>query len=825
MASNLGLVRVVLARLAIVLVAAVDLLLAGVVVAQAQSVDSTLWGVNPSGAVLAVAREGNTVYIGGNFSYVGPNSGGGVPIDVSMGHGVAGYPKVAGRVNAAVADGRGGWYIGGWFSAVNGCRHANLAHVGPTSVDEAWSAGTNNEVVALALSGQTLYVGGDFDSLSGAPRSYLGAVAAVAGTPTEWDPQVNNRVRALLVHEARVYAGGRFTTVGGQTHKYIAAIDSASGLALAWEPSIDAELLALALRDSTLFLGGYFANVGGVLRRYLAAVDLSSGALLPWNAGVNRTPDFIYDGGPRVAALLVQDSLLYVAGSFKTIGGQYREGLAAVNASTALATLWNPRAHSEIVFGAYFRALAISGDTLFAAGQADSLGGVAGSYLAALSTATAARLSWDPRPNWEVYTLAASGGVLYAGGGFNSMSDWVPRRNLAALDATTGAPRTWAPEPDDCVETLLLRGNTVYVGGAFSSIGGAARARVAALDTATGLATSWNPSASGGPLGVTAVYALAPWRETILVGGGFSSIGGVARNNLAAVDTVSGLVTAWNPDADDIAYCIVPADSVIYVGGWFAHVGGVARQTLAAVDAETGAPAMWAPSTDFLVHAMTVLRDTVYVGGPFNFVNGVQRDGIAAIDASGELTSWVANAGATVYALASSGNTIYAGGAFLTIGGQSRSCLAALDARTGAVLDWNPSADGQVLGLALDGDHVYAVGAFGRVGNWPQSAVAEITSVEAAVPRGPAPFTLSQSIPNPSAGQALIRYTLPAAARVTLAAYDVQGRRVATWLDHEPQSAGTHEVAVRASAWRPGMYLYRLEAGGRSATRKMIVGK
>jgi hypothetical protein len=86
-------------------------------------------------------------------------------------------------------------------------------------------------------------------------------------------------------------------------------------------------------------------------------------------------------------------------------------------------------------------------------------------------------------------------------------------------------------------------------------------------------------------------------------------------------------------------------------------------------------------------------------------------------------------------------------------------------------------------------------------------------------------FALSQSIPNPSAGQALIRYTLPAAARVTLAAYDVQGRRVATWLDHEPQSAGTHEVAVRASAWRPGMYLYRLEAGGRSATRKMIVVK
>jgi hypothetical protein len=104
------------------------------------------------------------------------------------------------------------------------------------------------------------------------------------------------------------------------------------------------------------------------------------------------------------------------------------------------------------LFGAYFRALASLGDTLFVAGQADSLGGMTGSYLAALSTSTAARLDWDPRPNCEICTLATSGGDLYAGGIFNSMNDWVARRNLAAIDATTGALTAWAPEPDDYVE-------------------------------------------------------------------------------------------------------------------------------------------------------------------------------------------------------------------------------------------------------------------------------------------------------------------------------------------------------------------------------------
>jgi len=802
---------------ALVLLATAGLLLASAGVLLAQSVDSTLWGVDPSGKVFAVARDGNTIYIGGNFSYVGPNSGGGVPIDVSTARGAAGYPKVTGRVNAAVADGQGGWYIGGWFSAVNGRRHANLAHVGPTTVDETWAAGTNNEVFALALAGTTLYVGGDFDSLAGAARSYLGALDVATGAPTEWNPLVDNHVGTLLVHGAYLYAGGRFKTVGGQPHDYVAAIDTASGAVSPWDPGVDAELLALAVRDSTLFLGGYFANVGGLLRRYLAGVDVTSGALRSWNANVNRTPDFIYDGGPRVTALLVKDSLLYVAGSFKTIGGQYREGLAAVSTTTALATTWNPRSHSEIVFGAYFRALAILGDTLFVAGQVDSLGGVAGSYLAALSTSTAARLDWDPRPNCEVYTLAASGGDLYVGGIFNSMSDWVARRNLAAIDAATGSLTPWAPEPDDYVEAILVRGNTVYVGGVFSAVGGQSKANVAALDATTGIATPWNPAANG------AVYALAPWGSTILVGGWFSSIGGETRNSLAAIDTASALATSWNPDADDIVYCIVPADSVIYAGGWFAHIGDLPRPTLAALDPETGQPTSWAPTTDGLVHSIAVLNGTIYVGGGFSSVNGTARENLVAIDGNGEVTSWGADADNEVRALVAGDSTIYAAGFFNYVAGRSQSSLIALDARTGSPRDWCPMPDGYVWGLAASHGKIYAVGTFGRMSNWPQSGLAAIASAEVAVPMGPEPFALGQSIPNPSAGEALIRYTLPAATTVTLAAYDVQGRCVATWLDRAPQSAGRHEVAVRASGWRPGMYLYRLEAGRSSATRKMIV--
>ena len=51
------------------------------------------------GTVVAVAQAGGTIYIGGNFSYVGPSTGSAVPIDAATGAAL-GLPKVAGTTYA-----------------------------------------------------------------------------------------------------------------------------------------------------------------------------------------------------------------------------------------------------------------------------------------------------------------------------------------------------------------------------------------------------------------------------------------------------------------------------------------------------------------------------------------------------------------------------------------------------------------------------------------------------------------------------------------------------------------------------------------------------
>src|SRR5262245_52411449 len=60
----------------------------------AQSVRQDLWGTD--GPVNVACASGNILYIGGNFTQVGPVSGPGAPISASTGQVTSGFPKVVG---------------------------------------------------------------------------------------------------------------------------------------------------------------------------------------------------------------------------------------------------------------------------------------------------------------------------------------------------------------------------------------------------------------------------------------------------------------------------------------------------------------------------------------------------------------------------------------------------------------------------------------------------------------------------------------------------------------------------------------------------------
>ena len=83
-------------------------------------------------------------------------------------------------------------------------------------------------------------------------------------------------------------------------------------------------------------------------------------------------------------------------------------------------------------------------------------------------------------------------------------------------------------------------------------------------------------------------------------------------------------------------------------------------------------------------------------------------------------------------------------------------------------------------------------------------------------------FELSAAYPNPFADATTFTFTLPEAAAVRLAVYDVLGREVAV-LAEGMTDAGAHEATFDASGLAAGVYVARLTADGLTATRQVVV--
>jgi len=83
-------------------------------------------------------------------------------------------------------------------------------------------------------------------------------------------------------------------------------------------------------------------------------------------------------------------------------------------------------------------------------------------------------------------------------------------------------------------------------------------------------------------------------------------------------------------------------------------------------------------------------------------------------------------------------------------------------------------------------------------------------------------FVLDQNYPNPFNPTTVLGGMLPAAGRVRLTVVDMLGRTVAVLLDGI-QPAGRYRVTFDGSSLPSGVYLYRMESAGRSASKAMIL--
>ena len=616
------------------------------------------------------------------------------------------------------------------------------------------------------------------------PAAVSYAAAVDPGFPAFAGLRQSSTCNASVAWGDTLYLAGHIRWAGPLTGGGVIATGS-SLVPIAGAPRVNGQVLAAASDGAGgWYIGGSFTHVGDIARANLAHIlaDLSVDAWAPTTNG-------------SVIAIAVSTANVYFSGTFSTVNGVAHSGLAGVTRAGGVTLPMNPS------LGGVVQTLATDGMTLYVGGEFTTIAGQARGRMAAFRIADHALLPWDPAAVGSLtptgtYALQIANGLVYAGGNFSSIQAQ-PRRGVAALDPATGAPRAWDPGLSGTisygVRSILAAGDRIYLGGDFAGLQGTARHCLAAVDTSTGALLAWDPNAalaSGSESQIASVNCLDLEGTDILAGGTFDLVGGIAHENFARLDAVTGApamvapqtphetralavsganvlfggrystlaqdhrgdlvavristgeLLPWSPDAThdmvesvfgDLFYYSSQVDAIavdaarVYVAASFHDpFAGVNRSMVRAFSRASGSALWTVEPYGDVVRALAVVDTLVIAGGSFSPPSA--SGGLMAIHAaSGAAIAWgVPTSGGPVLSLLATPTGLAVGGAFTDAGGQPRAKLALLDPTTGLAAAWDPGADAGVWALALAGSTLYCGGDFSNAGGQPRARIAAI---------------------------------------------------------------------------------------------------
>lgn len=664
--------------------------------------------------------------------------------------------------------------VGGAFTSVTGVPRRGIARVNRSaSLDPTFDPGLGVEgknagVYALALysdgtnAGKVVIVG-SFTNVNRVARFGVARLNPDGSLDPSFSPGTgieDGDVYAVAIQaDDKVVVGGSFISVQGAVRPGLARFNADGSLDSTFRPGTgtgggetNAVDVVAVQPDGKIVIGGSFTTFRGVARAGIARLT-STGTLDLTSA---FDPGTGAEDGSVYALALQTDGGILMAGDFGTVQGQPRDGVARLNTDGSLDTVFAPSSGGGNAITVWAVAPVGSNQVLvageFTVMANEPCDGIArlnadGSQDAAFTNRFSDTVRFNVGNGEYVLTLALrDDGSVVAGGTFELVNN-LYRPTLCQLTPDGDVDPVFNQESgtfDSVLATALQPDGKLVLGGQFTLANGASRRGLARLNADGLLDGSFDPGAGVvGRVFALAAYTNGPKLGQTLLGGAFTSVGGVAASGLARVNTNGVVDTNFSATilSNDVEAVVLQTDGKILIGGTFTNVNGAPRSGVARLNADGGLDGSFDPGRGIAgagVHSLALQTNGfVVIGGAFTNFDGTPRNGLArltttgALDASFDPGSGVAGGPVRALTLQPDGGLLIGGG-FATARGAPRSGVARFNPDGTLDAGFDPGAgigDGEIRALALQTNgQIFIGGSFTNFNRLPCGGLARLNA-------------------------------------------------------------------------------------------------
>jgi hypothetical protein len=504
------------------------------------------------------------------------------------------------------------------------------------------------------------------------------------------DGEINSTFHDIAAN--RMYVVGDFKAFGDSTSAGFAALNSTTGALIKNSiPATNGQVTKIVSDGSSgFFIAGNFTQVGTLNRNYVAHI-LASGQV---DANFNALIDTKLGGSAK--SLAYSANGLVIIGNFNSVAGSTRNGIVMVTPSNGLL-----KTHFAPNISGTINEVLFHNNLLF----------IAGSYTLLNSNGSSAG-----RTNFCAYTVSSSSSSL-------QLSNY-----------------NWQFQSGGSINTMAISPGTnpnLYLGGNFTLTSNTALTKLISINLQSGtINSSFLPAING------SVNAIAiPTTNYLLVGGLFSSAGGVSRSNFTVLTLGAGQAYTTdfnvNPNSSvtNISFALRGNNNyLVTISGGFNSINSTtdpATRYTACYDLNSGGGFTFnqAFTNGFsgMVTTSFLSGTRILFGGNFLFAGGIRCPHLAVFTNTGQILNtlnppflYKTSASLSIKSIANIGTNIYLGGRFLSNGFGGRNNLLKVS-KTNGIIDLNffqtaASLSNEVNVLKAEGTNLYVGGAFTTLG-------------------------------------------------------------------------------------------------------------